>query len=184
MVEYLQNYFWHQCTPNSIYKALPHHLAALCRTDAMAKKAKRPALAKQLASDEHIILQLAESKGMCAVIYRKIVSFGIDVLSPGESRIFGHVHGMVCVDSDARNLAVGLQARLTREGEAEQVVAGGYERRKDGEGELGKRYSRDTYHIAKLQGERQGQRSELQKQIEASVRSLGKHMPAVFEEDL
>jgi hypothetical protein len=147
VIEQLQNYFWHQCTPVNRHKSIPHQLAALCRDDVALRKTRRRTLAGGLATDEYMALKVTDTKDLQAALSRKIRGFGIDALGIGWTEEFAHLIGSPWASRESRNFKVELEVTLAGEREPADDVA-----RADGAGDTGEKCK-----IAKLEWERSGE---------------------------
>jgi len=123
VIEQLQNYFWHQCTPVNRHKAIPHQLAALCRDDVVSRKTRRRTLAGCLATDENMALRVTDTKDLRAALSRKIRSFGIDALGIGWTEEFAHLIGSPWASRESRNFKVELKVTLAGEREPAEYAA-------------------------------------------------------------
>jgi hypothetical protein len=123
VIEQLQNYFWHQCTPVNRHKAIPHQLAALCRDDVVLRKTRRQTLAGRLATDEYMALSVTDTKDLQVALSRKIRGFGIDALGAGWTEEFAHLLSSPWASRESRNFKVELEVALAGERELAEYAA-------------------------------------------------------------
>ncbi|EAT85275.2 hypothetical protein HBH56_172140 [Parastagonospora nodorum] len=123
VIEQLQNYFWHQCTPVNRHKAIPYQLAALCRDDVLLRKTRRQTLAGRLATDEYMALKVTDTKDLQAALSRKIRGFGIDALGTGWTEEFVHLLRSPWTSRESRNFKVELEVALAGDRELAEYAA-------------------------------------------------------------
>lgn len=123
VIEQLQNYFWHQCTPVDRHRAISYQLAALCRDDGVLRKIRRQTLAGRLATDEYMALRVTDTKDLQAVLSRKIRGFGIDALGTGWTEEFAQLMGSPWASRESRNFKVELEVELAGEREPTEYAA-------------------------------------------------------------